>query len=201
MSDRFPQDSPPQPPHQPPQSPSGGAAAAQPQPQAPQIPPQILQLLQSGTLPGGMAPRAIPLGAALQAQQTINWQGPYPPPDFVEHYEKILPGVFDRMITMAEELQAAQISESKRVQDYTFSEAKRGHWLGFLAAIAAMACAVGASVLHEPWVAVAFISVPVMGVAKALVDATKKSSPSEILAAAATQPAAATPPQAAPSAS
>lgn len=197
MPDQSPKSTPP-PPNQPSQQPSEGTPASQPQPQVLQIPPQTLQLLLSGRL-SGMMPRAIPL-AALQSQQTVNWQGPYPPPDFVEHYEKILPGVFDRMIAMAEKLQEAQIADSKRIQDYTFSEAKRGHWLGFSAAIAAMACAIGAAVLHEPWVAVAFISVPVMGVAKALVDATKKSSPSEILAAAAPPPpAATTSPETAPS--
>ena len=45
----------------------------------------------------------MPAGQLSQVQQTVQlWQGQYPPPEAIEHYEKVLPGSFDRMIAMAE---------------------------------------------------------------------------------------------------
>lgn len=121
-----------------------------------------------------------------QIQQTVQlWQGQYPPPEAIEHYEKVLPGSFDRMIAMAERLQAAQIEEARRAYDYTHSDNRRGHWLGFSAAVIAMFCAIAALAFNDSWVAVAFISVPVMGVARALIESAKKSSPTDLLATAA----------------
>jgi uncharacterized membrane protein len=120
------------------------------------------------------------------AQQTvqITWQGQYPLPEAIERYEKVLPGSFDRMIAMAERLEAAQIDESRRVHDYTHADSRRGHWLGFFAAVAAMLCSLAALAFGYPWVAGAFISVPVMGVAKALVDAARTTTPTDRLPAA-----------------
>jgi uncharacterized membrane protein len=113
----------------------------------------------------------MPAGQVSQTQQTVQlWQGQYPPPEAIEHYEKVLPGSFDRMIAMAERLQAAQIDESRRAHDHTHADNRRGQWLGFSAAVSAMLCALAALALNNPWVAAAFISVPVMGVAKVLVE-------------------------------
>ncbi|HUC12454.1 MAG TPA: DUF2335 domain-containing protein, partial [Stellaceae bacterium] len=49
---------------------------------------------------------AVPMPLALMgAQQSVRlWQAPYPPPEAIERYEKVLPGSFDRMIKMAEGL-------------------------------------------------------------------------------------------------
>jgi uncharacterized membrane protein len=130
-----------------------------------------------------------PGGQLSQIQQTIQlWQGQYPPPEAIEHYEKVLPGSFDRMIAMAERLQAAQIDESRRAHDYTHADNRRGQWLGFSAAVTAMFCALAAVWLDNPWVAAAFVSVPVMGVAKVLVESVRKPSPADFLTAAASQP-------------
>ena len=193
-----PSSTPPPPPTQPPQPPEGSNQPPQPaQPRPPQIPPQIWAQLLSGGVravpplgPGGPIPVFLPIQAGQLSQtQTVQlWQGQYPPPEAVEHYEKILPGSFDRMISMAERLQAAQIEESRRAHEYTHSDNKRGHYLGFSAAVIAMGFALGALALGNPWVAAAFISVPVMGVARALIESAKKSSPADLLAAATNQP-------------
>ena len=74
------------------------------------------------------------------------------------------------MIRMAGQLQAAQIDTTRRAQDYARYDTRRGHWLGFVAAVLAMLLAFGCLLLQYPWVAAAFLSVPVMAVAKALID-------------------------------
>jgi len=116
----------------------------------------------------------------MLAQQTLQvWQGQYPPPEAVEHYERILPGSFDRMIGMAERLQAAQIDESRRALDYTQADARRGHWLGAAIAVLAMMGALICLRLDFPFVAAIFVGIPVMAVAKALIEtATSQRSQS-----------------------
>ena len=204
---------PPSPP--PPPPPPEGAQPGRPQPTSQPRPPQIPSqawaqfLAAGGVRPSGLGiglevgppmPVFLPVGGQLaQAQQTLQlWQGQYPPPEAIEHYEKVLPGAFDRMIAMAERLQAAQIDKSRRVHDYTFSDNRRGKWLGFSAAIIAMFCALGALAFNSPWVAAVFLSVPVMGVANALIESARKSSPADLLAAATNQPSENIPSAAAP---
>src|SRR5271169_160553 len=102
-----------------------------PQPQNPQPPQQQL-------LPGII--------------QQAHWSGPYPPPDAVERYDAVVPGAFDRIIAMAEQLQAAQIDQSRRALDYSHYNGRRGHWLGFVAAILAMGGALFCAWIGSPWV-------------------------------------------------
>jgi uncharacterized membrane protein len=134
------------------------------------------------------------LGAGVQftlpgiIQQAQHWQGPYPPPDAIERYEAVLPGAFNRMIAMAEQLQAAQIEEARRVNEYTQRDSRRGLWLGWSTTVLAMIGAIGCLYFNSPWVAAAFLSVPVMAVARALVESAKSQSPTEIIRAAAQTP-------------
>ena len=138
---------------------------------------------------------AIPLGLIPQIQQQAQvqlWQGQFPPPDAVQKYEEILPGSFNRMIRMAESLQEAQINDAKRAQDYTSADTKRGQWLGFSAVLAsvlgAAACTIAAAITHQSggyWVAGALVGVPVMAVAKALVESARTPSAKDIIQAAA----------------
>lgn len=111
--------------------------------------------------------------AGASVQQTRLWQGQFPPPEAIERFEKVLPGAFDRLITMAEHLQAAQVEEDKRAHDYTRADARRGHWLGFTSTVLAIVASVGVTIAGYPWIGVALVSVPVMGVAKALIDSTR----------------------------
>jgi uncharacterized membrane protein len=110
--------------------------------------------------------------------------GPYPPPEAVERYEKVLPGSFDRMIKMAEQLQAAQIEETRRALEYAQADSRRGHWLGWWVAIFAMVGAVACLQFNYPWVAAVFLSVPVMAIAKAFVEATKSQASTDAFKAA-----------------
>lgn len=152
-------------------------------PQAQPIEPQALgQLLdqamnqalaqQAGLSPGIQPaitrPMLIqaPVGQ-MQAQQF--WQGPFPPPEAIEHYEKSLPGVFDRLVGMAERMEAAQIEQSDTALKASTSEGKRGQYLG--AGLGALALFCAAYVGDKnPWLGAAFLAVPVMGLAKSLVE-------------------------------
>ncbi|WP_271617941.1 DUF2335 domain-containing protein [Bradyrhizobium sp. CCBAU 51745] len=117
-------------------------------------------------------------------QQSQMWQGPYPPPEAVERYEAVLPGTLNRLITMAEKLQEAQIEQSRLSLQHAQSDVRRGHWLGFATTGLAMIGAIIA-VQYNAWVAGAFLSVPVMAVAKALIETTKAPTQTDLLKAAA----------------
>ena len=99
---------------------------------------------------------------------------PVPSPEAVAAYERILPGTFNRILQMAERAQEGQIATIQRLQEFQRRDTKRGHILGFIGLIVGMAGAAYCVALHQPYVAVAFLSVPVMAVAKALVDSAKK---------------------------
>jgi len=142
----------------------------------------IPALLLGGVAPQQRVAYAIPQGGSLIAgaiqttQQTVQvWQGQYPPPDALERYEALLPGAFDRMMRMAEQLQAAQIQISQQALQYARADTRRAHWLGWVVAILAMGGALYALQLN-PWVASLFLGIPVMAVAKALIESTTRNS-------------------------
>jgi uncharacterized membrane protein len=85
----------------------------------------------------------------------------------------VQPGALDRMIRMAEQSQAAQIQVVEKSIEATARDVSRGHWLGFVTTLAAMGFAFGAAAIHEPVVAGVFLSVPVMAVAKALIESAR----------------------------
>jgi uncharacterized membrane protein len=170
----MPDQKPPQP-TQPTNQASAGAPAAPDQPVAFQVPPGMAGMPPGVTFSpigvGGATPIALQM--IPQAQSVQLWQGQFPPPEAIERYEKVLPGAFDRIIAMAERLQAAQIDEGRHLRDFIRIENRRGQWFGFAVIFFALGCAVVALMLHYPWVSPAFLSVPVMAAAKALIDSAK----------------------------
>lgn len=158
-------------------------ASSTPAPQAPQlngvgpfqITPQMLaQAMATQQRMGAVrgVPMFVPMPMAVGSQQ-ITWNGPYPPPDCVERYEKVLPGSFDRILAMAERMEAAQIEQSKLALIHAHKDASRGHWLGFavgaLAVIGAMFCAK----LGQPLLGGGFLAVPLTGLGKAFVESVR----------------------------
>jgi uncharacterized membrane protein len=120
-------------------------------------------------------PQSVPfLLHAAQAIQQQLWQGPYPPPEAVERYDKVHPGAFARILTMAENMQAAQIEQSKIALQNAHSDIRRAHWLGFCVGALALIGAVVIGLWGNVWLAAAFLAVPVMGLAKALVESTRQ---------------------------
>src|SRR5579883_353191 len=141
--------------------------------------PQIMGQILAGFAAGQAPPPAGGLQLTLPGivQQSHSWQGPYPPPDAVERYDAVLPGAFNRMITMAENLQSAQIAQSDQALRDNTEAMKRGQLLGAGTTVLAMVGAIVCVVLGAYWVAGAFLSVPVMAVGKALIDSARSTSP------------------------
>jgi uncharacterized membrane protein len=186
------------PPEQKPDPPSGDTPVP---PQGTPIDPTVVQpgaaipltqLIARG-LPyaGGPFPGQVFIPTIGQPQVQLQlWQGQFPPPEAMERYEKILPGSFDRMIKMAEKLQDAQITQTTNAQNYTRIDARRGHWLGFSTTVLALLGAIGCGITGAAWgalglyaLAALMVGVPVMAVAKALVESVRSPSPSDIIKA------------------
>jgi hypothetical protein len=134
--------------------------------------------------PGGMA-GVMAQQVQLQLQQ---WQSPYPPPQHVREYEAILPGTLDRIVKMVEAGQQAQIDTVATAQAHTHADSRRGNYLGFATTVIAMGCAVWCAKLGQPWVAGLLLSVPVMSVAKALIEGTRRGRPTAAAPAPQTSP-------------
>lgn len=131
---------------------------AEPLPARPNEPKEA----QEDLAPPEPQPPAMELRGAL-------WQGPFPPPAAMEHYERILPGFFERTLSMAERAQSAEIEQARLALEYARKDMRRGQLLGFVIAIGAILAALAALWMGNPWVATVFVSVPVMGVARALI--------------------------------
>lgn len=118
-------------------------------------------------------------GQIAMAQVKL-WQGQFPSPEAIEQYERASPGSFDRIITMAEKAQEAAIEAGREARRFQQKDVQRGHWLGAVVAILAITGAVICAYLNQPLVAGALVAVPVMSVAKALIDTVKLPAISKI---------------------
>lgn len=114
-------------------------------------------------------------------EQHSSWRAPLPPPDALEHYERILPGAADRVLRMAErQLDIREAREStvhmamqgevevqKTLAEGDRDALKRGQYLA--AGISALVAGLSfAGMFLTPWAAVGF-TVPLAQVAAVLV--------------------------------
>ena len=108
-----------------------------------------------------------------QAQAVIHaqrWSAPLPPPDDLEHYDRVISGGAERIFRMAEEEQAHRMRQECEVLIAGVTESRRGQWFGATVALCAIAAAVGVIMMHGPWqAAVALVGVPLLGVVQAFV--------------------------------
>ena len=105
-------------------------------------------------------------GAAHPATRIISahWSGPLPPPADLEKIDQIIPGGADGLLRMAEKEQAHRIADSKR-----------GQYLGWSLAAAAVISAALVGVFHGPWqVSMALVGIPVLGAVQALIQGPKE---------------------------
>ena len=159
----------------PPQNPPGGSE----RPDPPDLAPKVLNFPApadvSLTPPNASAQNirgGLPYtsGAFLTVQQSSSWQGPYPSPDAVERFEAILPGAFDRILTMAEKAQDSQLETNENAQLFLQRDVMRSHYLGAAISALALVCATGCALTGHPTVSVALVGIPVMAVARAFVN-------------------------------
>jgi uncharacterized membrane protein len=124
-----------------------------------------------GMIPGMLNPAL--LLAGMQIQQTRIWQGQIPPPEAMAQFEQILPGSFDRILKMAEKQQEGQIQNINQAQRLAGNDVQRGHYLGF--ALSALAIVSASWFVHEHAQVIAglCLGVPVLAVAKALIDSAR----------------------------
>lgn len=127
-----------------------------------------------GAQPFGPQQLPLPMMARQQVVQQVQlWQGPYPPPEALREYERIQPGAFNRMLTMAEQAQTAQINSIQRAQEHQRRDSKRGQLLGAGISVIAMGLAVYCAMNGQSVVGGLLLSVPVMAVAKALIEGVR----------------------------
>jgi uncharacterized membrane protein len=115
-------------------------------------------------------------------QQNIQvWAGQFPPPEIVERYEALEAGTFSRLISMAERAQFAQIAAAEEGRRFQRDDTRRGHYLGFTLATISVVAGVICAYLKQPVVAGLCLGVPVLAVARSLIDsagmAAARSSP------------------------
>lgn len=108
-------------------------------------------------------------GLLVGIEQQNHWQSPYPPPEAIERYERVLPGAFDRILKLVETAQDASIRQGAEANSYRFRETRRGHYLGAVVALGAIAGAVVLALNGAPVIAGALLAPPVLAVAYALV--------------------------------
>lgn len=132
-----------------------------------QTPPGVLL---TGTNPSTGAVSS-PLSQLQVQLQTV--QSPYPPPQYLKEYEALEKGSWNRILTLVEQAQAAQIKSVEAAQANMRADSQRGNYLGALVTTVAMGCALICALYGHPGVAGAFLSVPVMSVGRALIDSTR----------------------------
>jgi uncharacterized membrane protein len=129
-------------------------------------------------LPAGTDSSDLPYSgkAFLTLQQSSTCQGPYPSPDAVERFEAILPGAFNRILTMAEKAQESQIRATESAQGYLQLDVRRSHYLGAAISVLAVLCSTGCALTGHTVAAVALVGIPVMAVARAFIKTAPESS-------------------------
>lgn len=124
----------------------------------------------------GAPPFLLPGNVAF-GQQVQVWQSQYPPPEAVERFEAVLPGSFDRILTMVERAQQAQIDAVEQVNRHLQADTKRGVWLGFVVAMGGLFGAGFCAYFAQPWVAGVFLGIPVLGLVRTLVTSGSRPNP------------------------
>lgn len=78
------------------------------------------------------------------------WKGPYPPPDALEHFEKISPGFAKHVIAMTESQMSHRHEQEKRQLDKAFFAINLGQIISGTVSIAAILAGVFISVFGHP---------------------------------------------------
>lgn len=108
--------------------------------------------------------------SGISAAAKISYEGPLPPSSEFERYNFIVPGAAERILAMAERsLAHAHDIEKKQLEEGVKIE-KMGTYLGFILGAGAFLAALVALHWGYPYVAVTFVSFPVMRVILGLIS-------------------------------
>ena len=114
--------------------------------------------------------------ATVTSRVSAQWVGPLPPPAALEAFEQAHPGSAERIITMAEREQSAQIAMIQTEMKDERSATARGQWLGFLLPVLFGAGSVVTVFMGaHPGVSVALATVPAIAAITAIVQGRRKS--------------------------
>lgn len=113
----------------------------------------------------------------LERSEVTAWMGALPHPDDLEQYNRIINNGAERLMVMLEKEQSHRHELDKHAVPENFRVFRRGQLLGASLSFVAV---ITAAILHylggSAIVSTAILSVPVLAVAKALVDSIKNHS-------------------------
>jgi uncharacterized membrane protein len=101
---------------------------------------------------------------------SAQWAGPLPDPKSLSAFNAIIPDGAERIMRMTEKEQDHRIEfENSRLRLIS-EDTKRGHFIGLVISMAAIAAAVYTTLIGAHWsVSVALVGVPVLGIVRAIV--------------------------------
>lgn len=107
--------------------------------------------------PGSFDPSGRPSSQTAIAFQTqlVQHSGVLPPAEQLAAYDRVMPGLAERIVTMAEREQSQSHAQARQAMKFTESLHKRGQWFGLFAILAACATAAAFAFAGAPkWGAV-----------------------------------------------
>ena len=122
---------------------------------------------------GEFRPDEVP-GAVIAGFELHHHSGPLPPPSQLAEYDRVHPGLAERIVGMAERQQAPHHATTTRVLDGTLSTTKRGQIFGLVAVGMACVSAVFIASFGAPKVAGAIVLVGLASLAGAFIVQHRK---------------------------
>lgn len=102
---------------------------------------------------------------SIRSMSVTAWQGPVPPPAAAEAYERIHPGAFDRMLTMAEEESKYRRGRETAELSEHAASVRTGMRFAFVLTLSAFICATVCACVGQTAAAVAFVGATVVNLA------------------------------------
>ncbi len=109
--------------------------------------------------------------AIFHAQQ---FSGPMPPPEMLRQYEEVLPGLANRIVTLAENQSSHRIRLERRVTTSNIWRAHFGQLFAFLIAVCGIVAGTYLIINNKSAEGIAAILTPITGIAGVFVWRTKR---------------------------
>jgi uncharacterized membrane protein len=93
------------------------------------------------------------------------WSGPLPPPAALAQFEQLIPNGAERIMAMVEQEQAHRLITDREELSASIKDTRRGHFIGALIALAAIAASVYTASIGAHWsVSVALVGLPIAAI-------------------------------------